>query len=381
MNAEASTHVVSPTRVLHVAHGRMYGGVESLLATLAREQHVVQSLESHFALCFEGRAATELRDLQAPVEILGATRISRPLTVRKSRLRLRQLLAEKAFDVVLCHAPWAQAIFGPVARDLGIPVVFWQHGVATGLHWLERWAKRCSPSLAICTSHFCAQSLDRLYPGVAREVVYCPISRPPASDGHARVQVRRDLDTPAGATVIVQVSRLEAWKGHLPHLAALQLLREEPNWICWIVGGAQRPSEQEYERQLRQKVLEFELGERVRFLGQRSDVWKLLHAADIFCQPNTEPEPFGIVFVEALYAGLAVVSTAIGGAKEIIGSDCGLLVHRADPVQLAAALRDVIRDPAMRERLGGRGKLRADELCNAERRLTQLSDCLSRVAA
>ena len=49
---------------------------------------------------------------------------------------------------------------------------------------------------------------------------------------------------------------------------------------------------------------------RVRFLGERRDVAACMHAADIHCQPNTAPEPFGLVFVEALYAGLPVVTTA-----------------------------------------------------------------------
>jgi len=55
---------------------------------------------------------------------------------------------------------------------------------------------------------------------------------------------------------------------------------------------------------------------RVRFVGERLDVARILAAADIFCQPNIEAEPFGIVFIEALYAGLPVVASASGGALE-----------------------------------------------------------------
>jgi glycosyltransferase involved in cell wall biosynthesis len=49
----------------------------------------------------------------------------------------------------------------------------------------------------------------------------------------------------------------------------------------------------------------------------RSDVARLLAAADIHCQPNIGPEPFGITFIEALYAGLPLVTTSIGGAIEM----------------------------------------------------------------
>ena len=50
----------------------------------------------------------------------------------------------------------------------------------------------------------------------------------------------------------------------------------------------------------------------------------LLAAADLFCQPNTAPEPFGLSLVEALQAGLPVVTSGIGGACEIVDASCGV---------------------------------------------------------
>ena len=68
----------------------------------------------------------------------------------------------------------------------------------------------------------------------------------------------------------------------------------------------------------------------MRFLGQREDVPRLMAAADVFCQPNTGPEPFGIVLVEALYAGLPVVTSGFGGAAEIVDQTCGVLTAPGD---------------------------------------------------
>ena len=82
-------------------------------------------------------------------------------------------------------------------------------------------------------------------------------------------------------------------------------------------------------------------------------------SADIHCQPNTGPEPFGIAFVEALYAGLPVVTTRLGGALEIVNETCGVLVPPGDAGALAAALRRLIADPAERSRLGRAGPARA----------------------
>jgi glycosyltransferase involved in cell wall biosynthesis len=123
------------------------------------------------------------------------------------------------------------------------------------------------------------------------------------------------------------------------------------------------------------------IADRIRFLGQRSDVPHLLAAADIHCQPNTGPEPFGIAFVEALYAGLPVVSTRIGGAAEIVNETCGVLVPPADPAALASALGALIADPAARARLASAGPARAGQLCDPGTALARLEELLGRVVA
>jgi len=86
------------------------------------------------------------------------------------------------------------------------------------------------------------------------------------------------------------------------------------------------------------------LADRVMFLGHRSDVSRVLAAADIHCQPNLLPEPFGIAFVEALYAGLPLVTTALGAATEIVSPMCGILVPPNDVAALAEALHQMIDD-------------------------------------
>ena len=137
-------------------------------------------------------------------------------------------------------------------------------------------------------------------------------------------------------------------------MEALAGLSKTPDWVCWIAGGPQRPHEEEYLAELRRAAARTGIADRVRFLGQRSDVPELLAAADVHCQPNTEPEPFGIAFVEALYAGVPVVATALGGALEIVDGHCGVLVPPHDSAALQAALRRLIADPAERARLGCR---------------------------
>src|SRR5439155_12598476 len=130
-----------------------------------------------------------------------------------------------------------------------------------------------------------ATTFKNLYPATKCEVIYCPAAMPELVC-HDRAQVRADLSTPENTVLVIQVSRLERWKGQLLHLEALAKLRNLTGWMAWFVGGAQRPPEAHYLEELKSRSHQLKISQRVRFLGQRSDVPRLLAAADIHCQPN-----------------------------------------------------------------------------------------------
>ena len=367
-------------RVLYVHSGNLYGGVETLLVTLARHRDLCPPMEPHYALCFQGRLSEELAAADASVHLLGNVRISRPWTVRQARRGLGDLLRREQFDVVVCHSAWSQAIFGPVVRSARLPLVFWSHDAINGRHWLERWARRTAPDLALCNSQFTAGRMANMYPRTRTELVYCPVAPPESSYSNTdRAQVRAELNTPEDATVVIQASRMEVWKGHALHLEALGMLRDLPGWVCWQVGGAQRPHEGQYVEKLKNAAARLGILDRVHFLGERSDVPRLLAAADVYCQPNTGPEPFGIIFIEALFARLPVVTTSIGSAKEIINGSGGLLVPPDDAYRLAGSLRKLILDSTFRAHLGAAGPARARTLCDPATQMGRLSELLERV--
>src|SRR5687767_5063339 len=116
-------------RVLHVYSGNLFGGIEAILAAIASAQGICPGVEHEFALAFHGRLENELFWAGARVHHLGAVRVSRPSTVRAARAALAGLLGSGAYDRVVCHAPWAQAIFGRVVRRARVPLVFWAHDV------------------------------------------------------------------------------------------------------------------------------------------------------------------------------------------------------------------------------------------------------------
>src|SRR5208282_2182567 len=145
-------------KVLHISPGKLYGGVETLLVTLARCRHLCPAMEPEFAICFEGRLADQLRNLDVPVHPMGEVRVSRPQTVLRARSRMKSLLRSRRFDVVICHMAWPQVIFGPTIAAAHLPMVFWLHSATAGAHWLERWARMSKPDLAIAPSRSAADT-------------------------------------------------------------------------------------------------------------------------------------------------------------------------------------------------------------------------------
>jgi glycosyltransferase involved in cell wall biosynthesis len=110
---------------------------------------------------------------------------------------------------------------------------------------------------------------------------------------------------------------------------------------------------------LEQIVSSLGLSGRVAFLGHRSDVPDLLAAADIFALPSLyEGAPLSVL--EAMAAGKAIVTSSIAGTNELVRDDeSALLVEPGDAIALAAALRRMLADSALRARLGAVARERA----------------------
>jgi glycosyltransferase involved in cell wall biosynthesis len=308
----------------------------------------------------------------------GEARLSRPHSVRSARAALRARLATGDIDVVVCQQPWSGVVFGSAAREMGYPYVLWVHMASDGRHWLERLAKWAPPDGVICNSQFTAARVAQWLPRVPRQIALYPVPAPPRPRPDARFALRHSYGVADTDVVIVMAARAEAWKGHAVLLDACAKLADTPGWACWLAGGAQLPSEVPYLDSLRRTIAAHGLTGRVSFLGHREDMPAVLAASDVYCQPNLEPEPFGLSLVEAMYAGLPVVTTAAGGALEIVDETCGELPTAGDAAGVAEALRRLIDDPARRARLGAAGQQRAGELCDPRRRMADIAQTLRR---
>jgi glycosyltransferase involved in cell wall biosynthesis len=177
--------------------------------------------------------------------------------------------------------------------------------------------------------------------------------------------VRRELGLPDGVPVLISVSRLFHWKGQADLLRALALVRKEaPETRLLIVGeedpwgGPERPN---FTAELKALVQELGLGGNVIFTGWRRDVPRLLAASDIYSMPSFE-EPFGLVYLEAMAMKRPVVALDNGGTPEVVEhGTTGLLSPPRDAAALAANILTLVRDPALRARMGEAGWRRVQD--------------------
>lgn len=355
--------VVMPSspNVLHVYSGNLFGGVERMLISLATQN----APQPHFALCFEGKLSRALAAAGAPVTFLDPVRLRNPLSVIRARQALERLLRSRQFDAVVCHSIWVYSIFASVVRRSGYASILYLHDIPDPKNWFYRWAWRRPPALCIVNSRATAEPLNQLQPNVPVRVVHPLVKPPPATDPAQVQRLREQWGARPEEMVILQASRFDSWKGHRNLLQALGAMRDLPGWRCWIAGAPQRPKEEEYRRELVGLVDALELVERVRFIGHQDDMEATLAACDVYCQPNETPEPFGMVFVEAMYAGKPVVGRALGGALEIVTEDCGILCG-SSPAALSNALRRLLDDRQLRVRMSESGPTRAAALSGPE---------------
>jgi glycosyltransferase involved in cell wall biosynthesis len=346
--------------VLHISADALVGGVESLLITLARNSNVDAALSHDFAFTSEGPALSAITLAGGKVHYLGSASCKQPRSLHRTRQRLKKLCREYEYDVAVFHQyPYLIAAFADVLWRQKIKMVrFFHNEIIPGSKFerLVRLIYAKGLDLSIVNSHFLLQCI----PGATGTVVYCPVDRQIELTETKRRQIRAQFATPFDEPVVVQVSRMTERKGHSRLLRALSMSKSL-KWTCWMVGGPQKEKEVSYFEGLQNLAEELGIADRVRFLGTRSDVPELLAAADIFCHPNTYPaEPFGIALVEALQAGLPVVTTAMGGSLEIVSAQCGFLTPPEDDCALRAALRRLLTEEELRRRMSVAARMRGE---------------------
>jgi glycosyltransferase involved in cell wall biosynthesis len=211
----------------------------------------------------------------------------------------------------------------------------------------ERWASRRMGTM-VCMTHaileYCRE--NGLQPHDAR-VVYDAIDESWLRTTRSAEEIRTELGIPAGATCLGILGNVQEWKGQRVLVDAMeQVARRHPRAHCLIVGGVHRAG-QAYADELRNRVWQLGLGERIHFVGFREDVPDVINALDVVVHASVRPEPFGRVILEGMLLGKPVVASQAGGVLELIEhGKTGYLVPPGDISALADCLITILTQPA-----------------------------------
>jgi len=169
-------------------------------------------------------------------------------------------------------------------------------------------------------------------------------------------------------------TRLQRQKGvHVLIDAAAMLSRRHPSASFLIAGDALFGLDPDYPRQLQLQVESLELNQRVRFLGFRDDVERLLASADVVVNSSLGPESLPTVILEAMASSKPVVATNLGGTPEIVQHGVtGFLVTPNSPADLAAAIDRLLRDSGLRTAMGEAGASRVKSHLNTQRMAAEI---------
>lgn len=300
------------------------------------------------------------------------------------RTKLRRLLRGLNPDLIHTNG-FKMHVLGALAKPSGVPLIGHVHDYVNGrplmVRLFKQLQKRCSLVLANSNSvkldieTVCGNSLpvQTLY-NVVDTAVFTP-------DGP-----RLDLDSLSGlppATPdtlrVGMLATFARWKGQEIFLRALSLIPASLPLRGYIVGDAlyETDGSQYSMAELKAEAKRLGVADRVGFTGFVDEPAAAMRALDIVVHASTQPEPFGLVIIEAMACGRAVIVSDAGGAAELIEKENGMgrnaLGHTpGDAVQLAARVTQLATDPQLRARLGVAGRATVERRFNRTRIATEL---------
>ncbi len=333
--------------------GERLGGAEAMLQAViegAREGgHEVE------LVFFEpGPWPTELIDAGFTVEVIHAARLRQAHRWLPTVLRLASIFRRRQPELILNWAAKTHLYGAPAAALAGMSdrLLWWQQAIPVG-DWIDRCATLL-PAVAVgCYSNAAAQAQQRLFPRRRTFVVGAGAPVPAAPSGAAPLQL------PPGVPVVGLVGRLQPWKGQDRMLRAQALLRERGHEIhLVIVGGDSYGLSPGYAASLEPLAERLGLAGAVTMTGQVPDAGPYIEQLDILVNAS-DPEPFGIVLLEGMARGVAVVAVDSGGPGDFIEHrKTGMLARSGEPAALADALEPLLVSAELRAAVAQAGRER-----------------------
>lgn len=329
------------------------GGAEAMLqAILDGAQEARHEVELVF---FEsGPWPEELRAKGFRVEVLAAGRLRQAHRWIATVFRLARIFRRRQPDLILDWAAKTHLYGAPAAVLAGMRerVIWWQQAIPMRRFWGIDVAATLLPAAAIgCYGRAAAQAQAKLWPSRRTFVVHAGAPVPEPYTGPAPLQLPREVP------IVGLVGRLQPWKGQDRLLRAQALLRERGHSLhLVIVGGDSWGLSPQYASSLPSLAERLGLAGAVTMTGEVPDAGPYIAQMDVLLNAS-DPEPFGIVLLEGMARGVAVVAVDSGGPGEFIADGkTGMLARSGEPEALADALEPLLLSAQLRRELGQAGR-------------------------
>jgi glycosyltransferase involved in cell wall biosynthesis len=356
------------------------GGAEhALVQFLAGVAPELRSL-THVCYLEEGPLVKWTTAEGFPTVVVRSGRLRQPWCWLQCAHHLVRWLRSNRIQVVVSWMAKAHLYVGPAALVAGVPAMWWQHGVPRN-RGLDLAVTLLPARRVLTCSRAAARAQQRIF-GLRAELrtIYPPVDVERLSRIAPTQKSREQLGLPPGKLVVGIVARLQRWKGiHVFLAAAREVSAQRPDLFFLIVGGP-HPLEPDYPASLQHQTLELGLSDQVRFTGHQADAAQWMAAMDVVVNASFG-EPFGMVIIEAMALGKAVIATRCDGPTEIItdGVD-GLLVSPGSVPELVEAIRRLVDQPGLRVALGQAGRVRAQTYA-VPRFIGEVTQSLREIAA
>jgi glycosyltransferase involved in cell wall biosynthesis len=361
-------------RILYIIGGGEFGGAEQHLLSLVKSLDPTQ-YKPHVAVFYDAEFAARVRALHVPVTVLGP---GKSYLILSGLGEVRRLIRTLRPEIIHTHGVRANLVGRLANRLEGSPcrLITTVHSVlaldypVAWKRWLfarlEEWTSRYVDHF-ILVSHAMERDFRRKIPSERISVIHNAIELPaerPVRGGFS--SLREELGLPQEAVLVGTVARMHPVKGHIYLIQAIRELAPSFPQVhyVWIGGGELRA---ELEKQVRLAGLQ----DVIHFLGVRKDVPALLPQLDLFVLPSIS-EGLSVAILEAMAAGVPVITTAVGGSPEIVADQVdGILVPAQSPAALAEAIREALSHPERMKKMGLLGQEKVYREFSTERLLAQ----------
>lgn len=173
---------------------------------------------------------------------------------------------------------------------------------------------------------------------------------------------------------IGMAGRINRWKGQKLFVDMAKLVSEENDNVEFLIAGDVYKGEDYILDDLKGYILESGVKDKIGLLGQVDNMSNFYKKLDIFVLPSIQPEPFGLVVIEAMNNKLPVVATNHGGPVEIIDNNIdGFLVDYKDAREMAQVVNKLIKDKELRSYIAANAEKKVKEKFNVSRYVDEIS--------